>query len=264
MSSEVPASYHTLADPPIPLPVTSSPCRSQDYYWDTIVLQVEDTLFRVPKYQLVGKSEIFDSMLSLPQGSNEPEGSSDDAPIKLSDISKTDFKSLLQVIYPRDAANPPELSIDSWISVLRLSSLWQMVDTRSNAISHLTQLLCNLSPADRILLGRKFSVAHWISSGYVNLAERGEVVSLEEAGKIGLSTALLIHHVRESLWKRDNEHLHRSSRSRYYGDYNNYNDDECYEKPMEISRKDSVEEAVKLAFGEELRDVEVEGDRFKD
>ncbi|KAK0212348.1 hypothetical protein DFS33DRAFT_20462 [Desarmillaria ectypa] len=274
MSSEVPDSYQTLADPLTLLPMASSPCRSQDYYWDTIVLQIEDTLFRIPKYQLVGKSEIFDSMLSLPQGSNEAEGSSDDSPIKLSNISKIDFEWLLQVLYPRDTVKPPELSINGWISILRLSSLWRMVDMRSNAIVHLTPLLCRVSPADRILLGRKYSVAHWISSGYVDLAKREGVVSLEEAEKIGLDTALLIHHARESLWKRDNKHLYRNHARRYgysdnyqyiysYDDYDDCNNN-YYEEVVEMSGEILVEQAVKLVFGEELKDVEAEGDRFKD
>ncbi|KAK0226464.1 hypothetical protein IW262DRAFT_768721 [Armillaria fumosa] len=116
--------FEVFVEPPIISPMASSPSRSINYYWDTIVLQVEDTLFRIPKYQLVGKSEIFDAMLSLPQGSNKPEGSSDDLPIKLEHISKIDFERLLQILYPRDKAlEQPELSIDSWISVLRLSSL---------------------------------------------------------------------------------------------------------------------------------------------
>ncbi|PBK73969.1 hypothetical protein ARMSODRAFT_951505 [Armillaria solidipes] len=264
MSSK--SNYEALAEPPTISPMASSPGRSLDYYWDTIILQVEDTLFRIPKYQLVGKSEIFDAMLSLPQGSNKPEGSSDDVPIKLENISKIDFERLLQILYPRDTVKPPELSIESWISILRLSSLWQMGDMRSNAIEHLTPRLCNVSPDDRVLLGRKFSVAHWISSGYVDLAKREGAVSLEEAGKIGLETALLIQHVRESLWKRDHKKLYNSRRYGYYSaDYQciyNYDSDDYNNDGVEECNP--VEQAVELAFREELKYVKDEGDRFKD
>ncbi|KAK0486341.1 hypothetical protein IW261DRAFT_792372 [Armillaria novae-zelandiae] len=201
--------YEVLAEPPTISPMASSPSRSLDYYWNTIVLQVEDTLFRIPKYQLVGKSEIFDAILSLPQSGNKPKGSSDDMPIQLENTSKIDFERFLQILYPRDTVKPPELSIDSWMSILRLSSLWRMGDLRSNAIEHLTLRLGSISPIARILLGRKYSVAHWISSGCVDLAKREDAISLEEAGKIGLETALLIQHVRESLWKKDHRELNR-------------------------------------------------------
>lgn len=258
--------YEVLAEPPTISPMASSPSRSLDYYWDAIVLQVEDTLFRIPKYQLVGKSEIFDAMLSLPQGSNKPEGSSDDVPIKLENISKIDFERLLQILYPRDTVKPPELSIDSWISILRLSSLWRMGDMRNNAIEHLTPRLSNVSPDDRILLGRRHSVAHWISSGYEDLTKREDAVSLEEAGKIGLETALRIQHVRESLWKRDHKKMYNSHRQ--YGYYSvdqciyNYDMDDYYDGGVE--EYNAVEQAVELTFREELKYVKDEGDRFKD
>lgn len=258
--------YEVLAEPPIISPMASSPSRSLDYYWDTIVLQVEDILFRIPKYQLMGKSEIFDAMLSLPQGSNKPEGSSDDVPIKLENISKFDFEQLLQVLYPKDTVKPPELSIDSWISILRLSSLWRMGDMRSNAIEHLTPRLGSVSPISRILLGRKHSVAHWITSGYSDLAKREDAVSLEEAGKVGLETALLIQHVRESLWKRDHRQLTRGRRhGYYYADYQCiYNcDSDDYSNEV-VEEYNSVEQAVDLAFREELKYVEDEGDSFKE
>ncbi|SJK98071.1 uncharacterized protein ARMOST_01328 [Armillaria ostoyae] len=262
MSSK--SNYEALAEPPTISPVASSPGRSLDYYWDTIILQVEDTLFRIPKYQLVGKSEIFDAMLSLPQGSNKPEGSSDDVPIKLENISKIDFERLLQILYPRRVII--WYQHETWISVLRLSSLWQMGDMRSNAIAHLTPRLCNVSPDDRILLGRKYSVAHWISSGYVDLAKREGAVSLEEAGKVGLETALLIQHVRESLWKRDHKKLYNSRRYGYYStDYQciyNYDSDDYNNDGVEECNP--VEQAVELAFREELKYVKDEGDRFKD
>ncbi|KAK0195935.1 hypothetical protein F5146DRAFT_1118536 [Armillaria mellea] len=214
--------YEVLVEPPTISPMTSSPSRSLDYYWDTIVLQVEDTLFRIPKYQLVGKSEIFDAMLSLPQGSNKPEGSSDDVPIKLENIN---------------TVKPPELSIDSWISILKLSSLWRMGDMRNNAIEHLTPRLSNVSPDDRILLGRRHLVAHWISSGYEDLTKREDAVSLEEAGKIGLETALRIQHVRESLWKRDHKKMYNSNRRYGYDSIDqciyNYDADDYYDDGVE-------------------------------
>ncbi|KAK0226465.1 hypothetical protein IW262DRAFT_768797 [Armillaria fumosa] len=143
-----------------------------------------------------------------------------------------------------------------------------MVDVRSNAVEHLTLRVAN-SPIARILLGRKFSVAHWISSGYADLAKREGAVSLEEAGKIGLETALLIQHVRESLWKKDHRELNRMRRRGYYyscsSDYQpiyNYDSDDYSTKVEEESN--TVEQVVESAFKEELKYMEDEGDSFKE
>ncbi len=45
-------------------------------------------------------------MLAMPQGSNEPEGFSDDRPIKLLGISKVDFERLLEVLHPMWVTKP--------------------------------------------------------------------------------------------------------------------------------------------------------------
>ncbi|KAG7449850.1 uncharacterized protein BT62DRAFT_928599 [Guyanagaster necrorhizus] len=115
--------YEHLEEPLAVQPISQSSSHSESYYWEDIVVQVEDTLFRFPKHHLMERSEAFRSMLSMPQGSNEPEGFSDDRPIKLSGISKVEFERLLQVLHPKDAQKQPHLSLNAWLSVIKLSSL---------------------------------------------------------------------------------------------------------------------------------------------
>ncbi|SJK97995.1 uncharacterized protein ARMOST_01251 [Armillaria ostoyae] len=254
-------SYVPLDEPSDPTPMSPSPSRSRDYYWEIIVLQVEDTLFRVPKHHLVGKSEVFDSMLSLPQGENEPEGISDEKPIQLVGIKKVDFEQLLQIVYPIDNMKLPDLSVNGWVSVLALSSLWRM-SVRKTAIERLTSRLSQISPADRIVLGRKYSVAHWISSGYEELASRVGVVSLEEAEKIGLGTALMIEHIRESLFTT------RSNQQQLHGTYycgSCYGYHSCGGQSQTLGppfNSQIVKEKVGKVFEAELKDVEAEGAGF--
>ncbi|KAK0494875.1 hypothetical protein EDD18DRAFT_1255532 [Armillaria luteobubalina] len=250
-------SYTSLDELSDPTPMSPSPDRSHDYYWEVVILQVEDTLFRIPKHQLVGKSEAFASMLSLPQGSNEPEGFSDDRPIQLSGIKKIDFERLLQVIYPLDTEKPPELSLNGWISVLALSNLWRMT-MRKAAIEHLTSKLSEISPVDRVLLGRKYSVANFISSGYEELASRVGIVSLEDSERIGLGTALKIQHIRESLFMErgviQNSYYCVGCRR-----YNTYSGSYPSAPPFAAN---VVKEKVGSLFEAELKDVEAEGARF--
>ncbi|KAK0494965.1 hypothetical protein EDD18DRAFT_289402 [Armillaria luteobubalina] len=209
--------YERLEEPLIVQPMSQSPIRSENYYWEDITVQVEGTLFRFPKHHLMGRSEVFRSMLAMPPGSNGPEGSSDHRSIKLLGIRKVDFDRLLQVLHPIDAQKQPHLSTDAWLSVLSLSDLWRLADTRNLAISHLTTLLLKVDPVDRIILGRKYSVAQWFSSGYVDLVHR--VVSVEEAGKIGLETALGIQRTRHVFeFLRGFDRLERSSNRLDYHD----------------------------------------------
>ncbi|KAK0195871.1 hypothetical protein F5146DRAFT_1027449 [Armillaria mellea] len=245
-------SYISLDEPSDPTPMSPSPNRSHDYYWEVVVLQVEDTLFRIPKHQLVGKSEAFASMLSLPQGGNEPEGFSDDSPIQLSGIKKIDFERLLQML-----KKPPELSLNGWISILALSNMWRMT-IRKTAIEHLTSGLSEISPVDRILLGRKYSVAHFLSSGYEELASRVGVVSLEDSERIGLGTALRIQHIRESLF------MERGviQNSYYCSGCHRYNAYSASYPSAPPFTANAAKEKVGKLFEDELKDVEAEGARF--
>lgn len=65
-----------------------------------ITFQVEDQLFREPKRYFAAHSEVFRTMFTLPSGETNPEGQSDENPLKLEGISAQDFEHLLSVIYP--------------------------------------------------------------------------------------------------------------------------------------------------------------------
>ncbi|KAK0486338.1 hypothetical protein IW261DRAFT_1559742 [Armillaria novae-zelandiae] len=243
--------YEQLEEPLVVQPMSQSFRRSESYYWENVVVQVEDTLFRFPKHHLMEKSEVFRSMLSMPQGKNEPEGFSDDHPIKLWGISKIEFERLLQVIHPM--RKQPQLSMDAWLSVLKLSGLWRLADTRNIAISGLTTLLWKIDPVDRVILGRKYSVAPWLSSGFMDLVHRVEMVSKEEAEKIGLDTALQIQRVREEFLRTSYKLEQTNNRYHYQGNATEPSFD-----------RDKVKSVVEKTFQKELEDVEADGALFNE
>ncbi len=108
---------------------------------------------------------------------------------------------------------------------------------------------------DRILLGRKYSVAHFISSGYEELASRVGVVSLQDSERIGLGTALRIQHIRESLFMERGviqEPYYCSSCRRY----NTYASGSYPSVPPFVA--DAVKGKVRSLFEAELKDVEAE------
>ena len=64
--------------------------------------QVENELFKVPCRNFAIGSEFFAGMFQLPAPTDgtPPEGSSDDLPIRLNGIKKSDFIQLLRVMFP--------------------------------------------------------------------------------------------------------------------------------------------------------------------
>lgn len=65
-------------------------------------MQVEGSLFKVPRESFVENSELFRAMFQLPVPSGRsPDGSSDQNPLRLDGIEKTDFLQLLKVMFPR-------------------------------------------------------------------------------------------------------------------------------------------------------------------
>ena len=64
-----------------------------------MIVQVEDTLFKVPKRTFEENSEVFRNMFAIPCGANSTEGVSDDRPIVLQGIKLADFRTLLQVMF---------------------------------------------------------------------------------------------------------------------------------------------------------------------
>lgn len=71
------------------------------------VLQVEDTLFKVPRRTIENDSEIFKDMFSLPPTvqSTVIEGSCPEKPIVLEGILECDMMQLMRVLFPKSAPN---------------------------------------------------------------------------------------------------------------------------------------------------------------
>ncbi|KAJ7020612.1 hypothetical protein C8F04DRAFT_1317151 [Mycena alexandri] len=171
-----------------------NPTPDDTYYLETITFQVEDRLFKVPRYHFERNSEIHATALTLPAGSHTVEGTSDQNPVKLEGIGYGDFRALLKVLYP--LRNPMEsMPKEEWISVLKLSTMWCLLETRALAIERLTVHVQNT--VQGIILGREYHVEDWVRSGYETLAQRG--LSLNDAEVIGWETATKIYAIREEL-----------------------------------------------------------------
>ncbi|KAF7356248.1 hypothetical protein MVEN_00956300 [Mycena venus] len=160
----------------IPAPHVPASQRDDNYYLETITFQVQNRLFKVPRYHFEHCSEIFATTFTLPSGEVHAEVC-------------VDFQALLKVLYPlgmpQIVSTPKDklLTKDEWVSVLKLSTLWYFIDARDLAIQQLNTHTV-MGSAERIHLARQYDVPGWLRMGYTDLARRTEDISEEEAEKI--------------------------------------------------------------------------------
>jgi len=187
----------------------SAMIRHKDYYYDCVVIKVQNTLYRIPKACLQNISDIFSDMFlagraaedaqtaTLPAGDSSSadagasvnqaeglspreattpprEGETDEHPIVLEGYLSADFNCLLRIILPRSedmtgASAKDLMSKAEWRSVLKLATAWRMHAARELAIKKLTEL--RLPPIEMILIAREYRVPAWLREGVVALAE---------------------------------------------------------------------------------------------
>ncbi|KAF9012718.1 hypothetical protein BDQ17DRAFT_1344506 [Cyathus striatus] len=172
------------------------PIHDTEYYLDTVVFLVDNCLFKVPRYYLAQNSDIFRATFSLPC-TGAVEGSSDDIPFKLEGINRDDFRNLMRVIYPKYPNNSDNLTPAEWISVLKLSTMWNFTDIRKRAIDELST--AKFDPVEKILLAKVHKIPSWLIGGYNELIRRRESISVEEATRLGTETTVGLFHIREEI-----------------------------------------------------------------
>jgi len=175
------ASPTTSSSPTSPIPI-----RNHESYWlETVVMQVQDCLFQVPKIYFANNAEFFAPAFAA----------GNKAPLKLKGISIAEFNSLLKLFYPLSLEGP-QLSVEEWEHVLKLSTKWRMIEVRRISIKHLALIL---GPIDRVPLARSYGVSEWLLSAYVELAEQKKGVSFAVGTALGMEAAMNLCRVREML-----------------------------------------------------------------
>ncbi|EIN06752.1 hypothetical protein PUNSTDRAFT_25128, partial [Punctularia strigosozonata HHB-11173 SS5] len=172
--------------------------RDDTFYFETITFLVEGCLFKVPREHFAKGSSVFEGMFALPVvGPSSIDGESDDRPLPLPGVSKHDFRQLLRVMFPRPSASgPPQLSCDEWVSVLKLSTMWQFAEIRARAVRELSAIA--IDAVRKVVLAKKFSVDQWLLPALNEIARRAKPIDVEDIEKLGLEYALKLAEVRES------------------------------------------------------------------
>ncbi|KAH7928706.1 hypothetical protein BV22DRAFT_1082490, partial [Leucogyrophana mollusca] len=172
--------------------------RDKTFYLTTVVFLVEGTLFRVPRQPFIEGSDFFRQMFLLPVPEDaEADGSSDEHPLCLPEqIKKKDFRQLLKVLFPdyRKTKKSPS-TIADWISVLKLSDMWDLEIAKQLAIDHLGPAA--IDPVDRICLATDCNVRQWLLPAFNDLAKRKEPIGINDVDKLGIDLALKVAAIRE-------------------------------------------------------------------
>ncbi|KDQ63981.1 hypothetical protein JAAARDRAFT_27659 [Jaapia argillacea MUCL 33604] len=172
--------------------------RDEVYYFQDVVFLVEDTLFRVPRRNFEMESDTFGGMFTLVQPEQSTtEGSSDDDPIYLEGYSKVDFQRFLRVLLPLRIGQVDLSTSDEWISVLKLSHIWEFDTIKGLAIQALDKF--DLDPVDKTVLARDYDIPGWLLLTFNAIAQRGRGLDMSDLERLGIDWVLRLARVRESV-----------------------------------------------------------------
>ncbi|EIW55230.1 uncharacterized protein TRAVEDRAFT_130527 [Trametes versicolor FP-101664 SS1] len=169
------------------------------FYSDHIVFLVENRLFKVPKQKFVENLEIFRDMFELPPGTAPAEGQADDTPVALEGVKKDEFRALLRaMVHAPSTEERVDLTMEEWVLILKLTTMWQFHGLRYVAISTLRSHLGNGDPVRWLCLARLYDVKEWMLPSLEALARRPKAMQLEDVESLGVETAIKMAEVRES------------------------------------------------------------------
>ncbi|KAF9030663.1 hypothetical protein BDP27DRAFT_1349036 [Rhodocollybia butyracea] len=150
--------------------------RSPRFYFDCVVFQVEDVLYKIPRAKLVDESKVFETMFSLPLGENNAsEGLVDDNPIHLEQLAKKDWSDLV-----------PDFTLDEWVSVLELATKYDMTNIRKGAIDRIAVFN---DPARKVKIARRLRIPSYFVPSLP--------LTPEEFTNLGMECAMKVISLRE-------------------------------------------------------------------
>ncbi|KAJ7350684.1 hypothetical protein DFH08DRAFT_695847, partial [Mycena albidolilacea] len=158
----------------------------------------ENKMFRVHRYFFERESKYFKEQLAVPATPGaQRRGAGDDSAIILDHVRSEDFAKLLWVFY-----NPKyslyNATIADWSTILELAHRWQFTEVKALAVRELEKL--EMSDVDRIVLYHAFGVDEsYLVPRYAALAERPELLTVEEGIRLGMETVIPLSRARECL-----------------------------------------------------------------
>jgi hypothetical protein len=132
----------------------------------------------------------------------------------------------------------PELnfSLTEWISILKLSMMWEFTGARQYAITQIPKL--GISPARRINLARDYHIQEWFLPGLVAYAQQTDTITADDVDLLSWEFVLKLLQAREQM-----------GNFRILGDYN---DRAMYVPGVEARVSHDFTKAIEGVFREEM------------
>ncbi|KAF8604152.1 hypothetical protein BDV93DRAFT_606182 [Ceratobasidium sp. AG-I] len=111
-----------------------------------------------------------------------------------------DFHNTFKILYASVVDGPFEFDTPTLISALRIATAYDHPSLRAFATKHLESV--SLTAIERIGLSREFGFSSWEGPAYVELCERDEAITKEEAGIMGIDAFVRVAKIREEEQRR--------------------------------------------------------------
>ncbi|KAF8596241.1 hypothetical protein BDV93DRAFT_528178 [Ceratobasidium sp. AG-I] len=116
-----------------------------------------------------------------------------------------DFRNMFKILYASVVEGPFEFDQLTLASALRIATLYDYPTLRTYAIQHLEKT--PLSAVERIRLAREFVLPSWEEPAYVELCNREEALTKEEASVLGMDAFVHVAKIREKEQRRRGKEL---------------------------------------------------------
>ncbi|KAJ7436840.1 hypothetical protein FB451DRAFT_1570898 [Mycena latifolia] len=160
-------------------------------YWfsdGSIVLRVEDILYKIHVSMLVKLSPDMGSILAIPDGRKTGDliEGTEKWPLHLPGLTVQEFEDFLTWVYRVEWTPMPDYEGRERIytNLLKVSDLWQIEVGKTYAVEVLTSMY--LPPTRRLELAAKFSIHDWVEPAVTKIFDgRISDLSLIDIGRIG-------------------------------------------------------------------------------
>jgi len=116
-------------------------------------------------------------------------------PITL-DVSVAGFRVLLKFLFEDSLQSCPSTD---WTQLLSIANALGFEEQKKRAIAEIDKADSPLRPVERVQLAKQFDVEDWLKRAYVELVERANALTVEEAEDLGIETVTKLCQARERL-----------------------------------------------------------------
>ncbi|KAJ8082117.1 hypothetical protein PM082_007963 [Marasmius tenuissimus] len=164
-----------------------------------VILHVDNTLFRAHRHLLRRESDVFEHMFDSPQPAEGAEGDSDENPILIPDVTRAEFTALMDYLYEgsffKTRSERHKTSREEFIDLLSIATRFVCIEARQKAIRGIESY--SLDPIERLVLADTYDIPQWLMPSYIELCQRDNPLTPDEALWIGAEKAMSIAKARE-------------------------------------------------------------------